>query len=530
MKARAAGGNAGSWFRDICVLTAAYSAALLYLAGFPHCRMAFPLDDSWIHQVVARNLAWGGTLGYVPGVPSSGSSSLLWSLVLAANWKFCPAISPVFYAGILNGVLLVCCGIGLLAMARRDGMSASSCWIWALGPALNGNFIWLGLTGMEHVLFSALSIAAIYLWFQESRRSALLASLCMGALCLTRPEGLVLAALLVLTFRWAHRSLRDRILLLSVTSLCVAISLAANRITSQSWLPMTYAGRKWLYFSTQHPAPSVHLLFVLMLPVDILRAWAAQPAQRLLLLPVVLLLIALGIAMLLRRHLRRCTALCLWSATLIAVYAVMLPTGAHADRYLPLFLALSFPLMFLGAEVVLRSASRVIRSPRVRSGLQTAAALLTVLLCGLPSLRLWREITRDGEAVVESTHARMGAFLNVALRSGGSIAAFDIGRMGYIYAGRLNDLGGLTDSSFLPYMQEGGVSSYLANKHIRYLIWPSFPDGASELPALLVVTPEMRSHMTQLAIYCAPEDAWNTSFAATGVSSPCQVLYRLDSS
>ena len=43
---------------------------------------AFPLDDPWIHLQFARNLAEGHGFSYNPGVPVSGSTAPLWTLVL----------------------------------------------------------------------------------------------------------------------------------------------------------------------------------------------------------------------------------------------------------------------------------------------------------------------------------------------------------------------------------------------------------------------------------------------------------------
>ena len=45
--------------------------------------LAFPLDDSWIHLHFARNLAEGRGFAYNPGVPVSGSTAPLWTLLLA---------------------------------------------------------------------------------------------------------------------------------------------------------------------------------------------------------------------------------------------------------------------------------------------------------------------------------------------------------------------------------------------------------------------------------------------------------------
>ncbi|MEZ6074072.1 MAG: hypothetical protein R3C10_28290, partial [Pirellulales bacterium] len=44
--------------------------------------VGFPLDDSWIHQTYARNLADFGEWSFVPGTPSAGSTAPLYSTLL----------------------------------------------------------------------------------------------------------------------------------------------------------------------------------------------------------------------------------------------------------------------------------------------------------------------------------------------------------------------------------------------------------------------------------------------------------------
>src|SRR5512138_2254022 len=41
-------------------------------------RIGYPLDDAWIHQTYARNLALHGEWAFIPGRPSAGSTSPLW--------------------------------------------------------------------------------------------------------------------------------------------------------------------------------------------------------------------------------------------------------------------------------------------------------------------------------------------------------------------------------------------------------------------------------------------------------------------
>src|SRR5437660_179133 len=48
--------------------------------------LGFPLDDSWIHQTYARNLALRGEFAFIPGQPSAGSTSPLWTLLLAVGY------------------------------------------------------------------------------------------------------------------------------------------------------------------------------------------------------------------------------------------------------------------------------------------------------------------------------------------------------------------------------------------------------------------------------------------------------------
>src|ERR1700734_377785 len=67
-----------------------YLGAFLLLASVLRGHFGFPLDDSWIHQVVARNLAEFHVLGFNPGKLSSGSTSPLWTLILTLGWVVLP--------------------------------------------------------------------------------------------------------------------------------------------------------------------------------------------------------------------------------------------------------------------------------------------------------------------------------------------------------------------------------------------------------------------------------------------------------
>ncbi len=89
-------------------------ATLLSVAGYliASSRLAgigFPLDDAWIHQTYARNLAQYGQWAFIPGQPSAGSTAPLWSALLAAGYLLrIPYFAWTFFLG----------GFSLLGVAR----------------------------------------------------------------------------------------------------------------------------------------------------------------------------------------------------------------------------------------------------------------------------------------------------------------------------------------------------------------------------------------------------------------------------
>ncbi|MBE2268505.1 MAG: hypothetical protein IAE80_09775, partial [Anaerolinea sp.] len=68
---------------DLILLIAAFALTALYALS---AGGNFSLDDSWIHQTYARNLAQTGQWAFVPGVPSAASTSPLYTVALAVGY------------------------------------------------------------------------------------------------------------------------------------------------------------------------------------------------------------------------------------------------------------------------------------------------------------------------------------------------------------------------------------------------------------------------------------------------------------
>ena len=66
----------------ILALVSGLSIGVYLFASHVTYRLGFPLDDAWIHQTYARNLAEAGEWAFIRGQSSGGSTSPMWSALL----------------------------------------------------------------------------------------------------------------------------------------------------------------------------------------------------------------------------------------------------------------------------------------------------------------------------------------------------------------------------------------------------------------------------------------------------------------
>ncbi len=128
----------------------------------------FPLDDAWIHQTYARNLAQTGQLAYLPGQPSAGSTSPAWSFILSVAYM----LKVDFY---LWTYLVGCLALAATAWftyrlflrlgTKGKGMKAAL--LAGLLCAVEWHLVWASVSGMETILFTALSLALLEYYFSH---------------------------------------------------------------------------------------------------------------------------------------------------------------------------------------------------------------------------------------------------------------------------------------------------------------------------------------------------------------------------
>lgn len=499
----------------------------------------FSLDDSWIHQVVGRNLATFGTVGFTPGLASSGSTSVVWPWVIASNHFLLPGVSPVAFLFILNAVFLGLIAAALNAAASRDALAGVDVLALSALPLLCGNLVWLASTGMEHLFqVAAVFLSAHFLFAapaSDSRRRWLVSGALLGLAITIRPESVAFLPLFLIAAFFIRRRRSDLILFAAPCLLGIALALASNFLTSGSVLPVTMAGRKWLYFGELHVTSLFRArTFLSQTGEGLVRAvsdtsgiqeWAG----------LVWGVMALGVFRLVRLRALRSLFLVVLALANFVVYLLLLPAAGHGMRYLSFVLVFPMPLLALGLfELATLAVWPARNRPQVLPR-ANAACLALVASLGLITLVQWAAITQVGIEHIRNTHESMGRWIAAHLPPAARVAAFDIGAIGYFSARPVVDLGGLVDPAFVPYLFANKVPDYMKQKKVGWLVLPIVrsepgPDGqrpCRDLMERLMLCDERVLGKRERISFFSPRQPWELGFRTTGHSFQGQVLYEI---
>ncbi|MEW5987029.1 MAG: hypothetical protein AB1791_10385, partial [Chloroflexota bacterium] len=147
------------------VVGAATLAVALYGYASVQGQVGFPLDDAWIHQTYARNLALNGRWEYVPGVTSAGSTAPLWTVLLAVGYWL--RLPPTLWAYVLGALCLVWAGRGGAAVWRSlRPAQAHLAGLVSLILVLTWQLVWAATSGMETLLFVVLGLEIVSRYMQ----------------------------------------------------------------------------------------------------------------------------------------------------------------------------------------------------------------------------------------------------------------------------------------------------------------------------------------------------------------------------
>ncbi|MBK7897095.1 MAG: hypothetical protein IPJ90_19850 [Anaerolineaceae bacterium] len=416
-------------------------------------QLGVPLDDAWIHYQYARNLSQGDGFTYAPGVPTAGSTSPAWTLLLAGVGLFTTDfLVPSLVLSALFFLLTIWLTYGFtLELTQRWEVALLA----AAGVALTGRLLWAGLSAMEVTLFTSLTLGAV--WLYQRRGLGVGTAVLLGLASQARPEGHVLFALVMLdavfSTRWQYRpnqpiaTWRAIILAVAIYGLIqLPYALFSLSVTGKP-LPNTFYAKSrttTLYsWRTLRETWGYH--------------WRDNLAS--------LLLLPFGLVFLWRRS--RITAA--WLLGLLLIIPVIVPFVWHHGRYtLPL---LPFQLI-VGAVGLWWLVQKMPRLPRPIG----AVVGVLFLLAGAWRVPAWAEMLGYNTREIQEIDVALGGWLAAHIPADETIGIDDIGAVMFLGPRPIVDLNGLVSPEVWPVIgQDVAAMRLLAASDVRYLaIFPGW--------------------------------------------------------
>lgn len=419
-----------------------------------------PIDDAWIFQTFARNLAQYGEVAFNHGIPATGASSSLWLLLLAPGYLL--PIEPLLWTHLLTMLGAIGAGWMMLELAPLFIPREGTQW-WAFLAAVlvvsEWHLVWSALAGMETPLFTFLSLLLVYLGMRAA--PAWLQGIVGGLLIVTRVEGVLLVGLIWL-WNFKRYVWRDRILMALSALVVVAPMLWVNWHIGGLLLPNTWAAKlltveqpqSGIFFLVEYAVMLLIGVNVLLIPAIFFVAQAPAAEKRPFLLPFT------------------------WIVLLLLTYVVAFPIVYHHLRYM-------MPTLPWWVLLGVAGTARVFLNNRAAGFLQlglTGALSGALAIFGM-YVYAWNVQNVNGQ------HVAVGKWLGAHTPVEMAVAAEDIGAIGYFSGRAVVDIQGLVTPEVLPLLRAGkSLVPFLCAHSVEYLavyprLYPRFANAFDPTPS-----------------------------------------------
>lgn len=433
-------------------------AVLFIFAGLSGQEIGFPLDDAWIHQTYARNLAFTGQWVYSTGAISGGSTSPLWTILISAGYLISKTAGLIwtFILSVASFVLLVL--FSCLSMFDHVDGTRSKWPLVIAGSviALEWHLLWSTASGMETTFFCLGIALNIYLLFKE-RPEWWLIGLINGLLVWVRPDGLTLLGPTLLILVWGliskKYSRREMIVFLLPLIICLGAYISFNFLTTGHLFPNTFYAKQTEYqelLSTPVFTRIVNELIplltgsgILILPGFIYFIWESASTRNI-----------------------KSIAFILWIIGFLLLYALRLPVTYQHGRYI---FPLVAPFYVLGMRGIF-SILKKITSAKLKK-LVSTAWIGALLILSVAFYTIGVTTYHNDVKVINQLLVQPARWVSTHLTPADVIAVHDIGAMGYFTQTKIIDLAGLINPDIIPVMRdEKALLPYMKNAHAGYFI------------------------------------------------------------
>jgi len=429
-------------------------------------RIGFPLDDSWIHQTYAKNLVEYGDWFFIPGVPSAGSTSPLWTLLLTPG-HFFQSNFYYYWTFFLSGTLFIGSSIIFQKLFENIiGKTNKFPWVGILF-LLEWHLVWSTNSGMETIFFIFIIMLVFYYFLSIEIKTLRLCWILLGMIIFVRPDGITLLGpyvmLIFIYFSKDNKILIKNLFLgLLFVSLFIILYGIFNLRLSGEILPNTYFAKQAEY-QILYTKPLVLRYFDLIL--------VPLTGSGILLLPGFLYSLFSSIK---EKNWKLLSAY-LWFFGYLFIYAVRLPATYQHGRYVIPAIPIYLFLALIGVNSILQSTNQKIKLLLFGYKVSIIAILVIFFILG-------GKAYAEDTAIIQSEMVETAIWINANLPPDAVIAAHDIGALGFFADRQIIDLAGLISPEVIPFIRdEDLLSIYLNEKNADYLvIFPGWYDRLDE--------------------------------------------------
>ena len=435
---------------------ALFSLGIYLMVSRTTYRVGFPLDDAWIHQTYARSLATSGEWSFIPGKPSGGSTSPLWSALLAIG--FILRVGPYLWTYFLGWVVLCAVAVTAERAMRIANMDYHPRIPWVgVVFVFEWHLAWAAGSGMETLLYG-LVIALVLFDILAGEKRWLAYGILSGIAAWIRPDGISLMGPVLFSLWLGEEDVRSRsrrtLVAVGGFLLFFLPYLGFNRLTAGTWWPNTFYAKQAEYAALQQ-IPLVQRYLGEWLPLVV--------GVGAVLLPGAVYFLWKEIS---KGRVGQVVPPLLWLVGILGIYAWRLPVVYQHGRYVMPAMPVLFWLGMAGLVAFLtRSSTGRIGWVLGRTWVISLGAVL-VIFFGIGAQTYAVDV-----ATIESEMVDTARWVAANTPPGSLVAAHDIGAMGYFGGRDLVDLAGLISPEVVPFIRdETRLSAFLDEKQVDYLV------------------------------------------------------------
>jgi hypothetical protein len=415
----------------------------------------FPLDDAWIHQTFARNLAIRGEWAFLPGIPSAGSTAPLWSILLSPGFIMG---APYIWTILLGLISLIFLGVVGQALFRKL-ITLETTWFPFAGFFLVGEWhlVWSAVSGMETMIIALLIVIVFYMLSFHKPSFYLVGFLC-GLACWFRPDGITLLgpALMIAILGDSNWRSRGKHIVSTFIPFAVIFIpyILFNQAIAGSWWPNTFFAKQAEY-TIYLQQPFLERYFglvsqpligggILLLPGFIYGIWVAARGRKNVSISVYL-----------------------WWFGYNFLYAIRLPLTYQHGRYIMPAMPVFFILGLIGTYHIFQN----IPGKRMMGRILRLTWAFSIVATWVGFSFIGGKVYSEDVAIINSEMVTTARWIKQNTPADSLIAAHDIGAIGYFGERKLIDLAGLISPEVIPFIRdEEKLEDYINVRGVDYLI------------------------------------------------------------